>query len=109
MFFETFAQCVGCSASSRIACEHHDVYGRKRVLIQAERFSRKSFDAIASNSAAKSAGGYGQTQTRGGCIVYKDRDAEIRIGIFFTALPNCAELGWLMQSLTRLEREATDR
>jgi len=78
------------------------------MLVQSKRFPGEALDTIASNGGAEGARRYRQAQPRISLMVGQHRQAEIRIGESFAALPHLAKFGRLMQTLARLERQPLD-
>jgi hypothetical protein len=79
------------------------------MLVQAKGFSSQTLDTIAGNGGRAGARRYRQSQSRTRFMVSQNRQAKVGVGEFFSALPNLAKFGRLVQTLARLERQFTDR
>ncbi len=79
------------------------------MLVQSKRFPGQALDAIPSDGGTERTRRYRQSQPRISLMVGQHRQAKIRIGKSFAALPHLAKFGRLMQTLARLERQFTDR
>ena len=78
------------------------------MLVQSKRFPGQALDTIAGNGGAEGARRYRQAQPRISLMVGQHRQAKIRIGESFAALPHLSKFGRLMQTLARLERQPLD-
>jgi hypothetical protein len=73
MTLETRAQFGGSRLAGRIAGGDRDIDRRKGGLVQAERFSGKAFDTVASDRGTEGARGNRETETRVGFMIGQHR------------------------------------
>jgi hypothetical protein len=105
MFGETRAQVARAGPRRGVACGHHDIHGRQRMLIQSERLACQALDEVARDGRAQGARGDRQSQARMSFMVGKYGQGKICVGDSPATLPYHAKFGRLVQALVRFERQ----
>jgi len=106
---ETRAQLQRGGTRRRVAGGDRDVEGWQGMLMQAEGFSRESFETIARHGTAADARRNRQSESRMRLTIVEHGYAEKFVREALAALLAGAKLGCAVQTLARLEFESADR